>query len=189
MSIYVLDVLLVVGALSILFTTLQKNHRIHLRRGFCALVAFALSFWLLSFQKDVVIGFISSLNLVGYLSFIPAGILTDNVKLLLGLAVVLLAAWLVYLLVLLIFKMFSKEGKRFKKDTSYAPTYNFFLSLIAGLFKTVVFAYLACLVIYTCQGMLVDFNLNNGIIYPLIEDNNLLLWAEEVKEVAEAILG
>jgi hypothetical protein len=37
--------------------------------------------------------------------------------------------------------------------------------------------------------MLVDFNLINGIIYPLIEDNNLLLWAEEVKEVAEAILG
>lgn len=189
MSIYVLDVLLVVGALSILFTTLLKNHRIHLRRGFCGLIAFALSFWLLSFQKDTVIGFISSLNLVGYLSFVPAELLTDNVKLALGLAVVLLAAWLVYLIVLLIFKMFSKEGKRFKKDSSYAPTYNFFLSLIAGLFKTVLFAYLLCTVIYVCEGAFTAYNVEYGFIYPLVRDNGILIWAEEIKEVAEAILG
>lgn len=189
MSIYVLDVLLVVGALSILFTTLQKNHRIHLRRGFCALVAFALSFWLLSFQKDLVIGLVSSLNLAGYLSFVPAALLTDNVKLLLGLAVVLLAAWVVYLVVLLIFKMFSKEGKRFKKDSSYAPTYNFFLSLIAGLFKTVVFAYLLCTVIYVCEGMFTPYNVNYGFIYPLVKNSGLLIWVEDIKAVAEAILG
>ena len=189
MSIYVLDVLLVVGALSILFTTLQKNHRIHLRRGFCALVAFALSFWLLSFQKDVVIGFISSLNLKGYLSFVPAWLLTSNVKLLLGLVVVLVAAWVVYLVVLLIFKMFSREGRRFKKDTSYAPTYNFFLSLIAGLFKTVVFAYLMCSVIYICEDMFTLYNVNYGFIYPLVRDNGILIWVEDIKAVANAILG
>ena len=99
MSIYVLDLVLVVGALSILFTTLQKNHRVHLRRGVCGAVAFALSFWLLSFLKDTVIGFISSLNLVQYLSFIPGKYLTENVKLAAGYAVILLAGIIVYLII------------------------------------------------------------------------------------------
>ena len=189
MSIYVLDVVLVVGALSILFTTLQKNHRVHLRRGVCAAIAFALSFWLLSWKKDVVIGFISSLNLVNYLTFLPAWLLTAEVKLVVGYAVVLFAATIVYWLVLLIFKMFSKEGRRWRKDTSYAPIYRPIGSFFAGLVKVVVFVYLACLTVYVCKDVFVQYNPNLSFLYPLVEGNGILVWAEEIKEVAQAILG
>jgi hypothetical protein len=85
--------------------------------------------------------------------------------------------------------MFSREGRRFRKDTSYAPTYNFLLSLIAGLFKTVVFAYLMCSVIYICEDMFTLYNVNYGIIYPLVRDNGILIWVEDIKAVANAILG
>lgn len=189
MSIYVLDLVLVVGALSILFTTLQKNHRVHLRRGVCGAVAFALSFWLLSFLKDTVIGFISSLNLVQYLSFIPGKYLTENVKLAAGYAVILLAGTIVYLIILLIAKLFSNEGKKFRKDSSYAPIYRPFGSFLAGLFKVAVFAYLVCMFVFVCEGLFADVDLASGIIYPLVKDNGILVWAEDIKEVAQAILG
>ena len=61
MNVFILDVVIIVIALSILFTTIQKNHKIHLRRIVCALIAFAVSFWVLSFQKDLIIGFITYL--------------------------------------------------------------------------------------------------------------------------------
>ena len=189
MSIYVLYVVLVVGALSILFTTLQKNHRVHLRRGVCAAIAFALSFWALAFQKDVVIGFISSLNLASYLSFVPAWLLTAKVKLVVGYAVILLAATIVYWVLLLIFKMFSKEGRKWRKDTSYAPIYRFFPSFLAGLVKVAVFAYLVCMTVYVCKDIFVQYNPNLSVIYPLVEGNGILVWAQKVKEVAQAILG
>lgn len=189
MSIYVLDVVLVVCALSIFFTTLQKNHRVHLRRGVCGAVAVALSFWLLSFQKARVIGLVSSLGLVNYLSFLPSGLLTDNVKTALGFLVILVAVLVVYFVILLICKMFSKEGKRFKKDSSYAPVYKPFASFLASLFKVVVFVYVACAAIYVCGGLIAECNIESSIIYPLLEGNGILVWVEEIKEIAQAILG
>ena len=189
MNLYILDLILVVGALSILFTTLIKNHRVHLRRGICAAGAFALSFWLLSYKKDVVVGFISTLDLSSYLSFIPSKFLTEEVKLVAGYIAILLAVLIVYLVFLLIAKLFSTERLKYKKDRSYAPIYRPFLSFLAGLVKVVVYAYFVCMTVFVCKEVLAQYDPNASFLYPLIESNGILVWAEEIKEIAQAILG
>lgn len=189
MNVFILDVVIIVIALSILFTTVQKNHKIHLRRIVCALIAFGASFWVLSFQKDLVIGFITSLNLSSYLTFVPNEFMTPAVTQVVGYGVILLGATIVYILLLLICKMFSQEGRRYKRDVTYSPVYRPVLSFVAGLLKVVLFVYMSALFVYVCSDLFVGYDLNNSIIYPLLNNNGLILWAKELKEIALAILG
>ena len=189
MSVFILDVVIIVAALSILFTTVQRNHRIYMRRILCSLVAFALTFGVLYYFKDKVVDFISSLGLVNYLSFIPNEIMTPVFKEVVGYGVLLLVAFILNVIFLLFAKLFSKERRKLKKDRTYSPVFNPVLSLIAGILRIVLFVYLTSLFIFICSDLFVDFDLGNSIIYPLLEENGIIIFKEELKEIALSVLG
>ena len=73
--------------------------------------------------------------------------------------------------------------------TKTAPIYNPVVSFIAGLVKVAVFVYVVCMCVYVCEGLFVQYDPNTSFIYPLVKGNGILVWAKEVKEVAQAILG
>lgn len=188
---YLLDVVFIGGVILILVTTFLRNQKRQFRNLFCFLLALAAVLCTVGFDlfgvgtmaKDLI----SSLGVLNYLSFIPADYLVEPYLSLLGLFVGFLAVIVVYIVIyLLSLILFGRERRRYKKYPAYATPWRPISAILVGLVKSVVYVYLVAMVVYvvTANSTAGDFfglDVSKGIVYPLLEQYNLIFLGENLK--------
>lgn len=188
---YLLDVVFIGGVILILVTTFLRNQKRQFRNLFCFLLALAAVVCTIGFDLfgvgTLAKDFISSVGVLNYLSFIPADYLVEPYLSLLGLGAGFLAVIVVYIVIyLLSLVFFGRERRRYKKYPAYATPWRPISAILVGLVKSVVYVYLVAMIVYVVTanspaGNFFGLEVSKGIVYPLLEQYNLIFLGEELK--------